>query len=87
MRAIVSDILKATHPALAVRGPRTVEVLAIQRNSARFLMTMTTTLRIHTMIRVFSNPRRVFPNIPEPYTRFRRSSYNRWHHCSRRSRQ
>jgi hypothetical protein len=87
MRVIVSDIGKVTHPALPARGPRTLEMLTIQRNSARFLMIVTTKLRIQTMIRVLRNPRRVCPNRPKPYTRFRRSSNNRGHHCSRRSHQ
>jgi hypothetical protein len=57
-----------THHALQAKGPRTLEMLAIQRNNASFLMKMTTKLRIQTMIRVFGNPRRVYPNRLEPYT-------------------
>jgi hypothetical protein len=68
MHVIASDIEKVTHPALQAKGPRTLQILAIQRNSAKFLMTMTTKLRIQTMIRVFSNPRRVCQNRPESYT-------------------
>jgi hypothetical protein len=68
MHVIASDIGKVTHHALQAKGPRTLEMLGIKRNNARLLLIMTTTLRIQTMIYVFSNPRRVCPNRPEPYT-------------------